>query len=88
MQDVRKFTTPAEENLLEISGLKQEYRYEFWVTASTSVGEGKATKSVIQRPDGPLGNVHYQTINIPVLCYLMMQYQIVCSSASQNRCLQ
>ncbi|XP_068085343.1 cell adhesion molecule Dscam1 [Anabrus simplex] len=34
----------------EASGLKKKERYEFWVTASTVIGEGQASKSVTLTP--------------------------------------
>ena len=32
------------------SNLKKKERYEFWVTASTIIGEGQPSKSVTQSP--------------------------------------
>lgn len=34
----------------EASGLKKKERYEFWVTASTIIGEGQPSKSVALSP--------------------------------------
>jgi Down syndrome cell adhesion molecule-like protein 1 len=34
----------------EASGLKKQASYEFWVTASTNIGEGQQSKSVILAP--------------------------------------
>jgi hypothetical protein len=33
-----------------MSGLQRKERYEFWVTASTAIGEGKPSKSVTISP--------------------------------------
>ena len=38
----------------EVRNLREGRRYEFWVTASTSIGEGQSTKVVSQTP-GPNG---------------------------------
>lgn len=34
----------------EASGLDKQYRYDFWVTASTNIGEGQASKIVTLSP--------------------------------------
>lgn len=34
----------------EASGLNKDGKYEFWVTASTNIGEGQTSKSVILSP--------------------------------------
>lgn len=36
----------------EASELKKKERYEFWVTASTIIGEGQPSKSVSLSPSG------------------------------------
>ncbi|GAB6033414.1 Down syndrome cell adhesion molecule-like protein 1 [Chamberlinius hualienensis] len=42
--------TPNVKNelLLEVKGLKRHVQYDFWVTASTSIGEGQSTKVISQ----------------------------------------
>lgn len=34
----------------EATGLDSKKRYEFWVTASTNIGEGQASKTVVLSP--------------------------------------
>jgi len=34
----------------EASGLVKQDPYEFWVTASTNIGEGQSTKSIVIAP--------------------------------------
>lgn len=34
----------------EASGLNKEGKYEFWVTASTNIGEGQPSKTVVLTP--------------------------------------
>lgn len=41
---------PAYQMSYEASGLKKKTRYEFWVTASTNIGEGQPSKSVKLSP--------------------------------------
>ncbi|CAL8111483.1 unnamed protein product [Orchesella dallaii] len=41
---------PNFQTTYEMSGLKRKERYEFWVTASTPIGEGSASKSVTISP--------------------------------------
>jgi hypothetical protein len=36
----------------EAAALKKKERYEFWVTASTVIGEGQPSKSVSLSPSG------------------------------------
>ncbi|GAB6020998.1 Down syndrome cell adhesion molecule-like protein 1 [Chamberlinius hualienensis] len=40
-------------NDYEISGLKNGFKYDFWVSASTMAGEGQSSKIVTQSPAGP-----------------------------------
>ncbi|XP_049771876.1 Down syndrome cell adhesion molecule-like protein Dscam2 [Schistocerca cancellata] len=49
-QDKDQFDIPAEQTYYTISHLELHHRYEFWVTASTLVGEGAASRRVIQVP--------------------------------------
>lgn len=35
----------------EVRGLTELQRYEFWVTASTIVGEGESTRPIVQTPN-------------------------------------
>lgn len=41
---------PPEQTHLVVNGLKQNKPYEFWVTASTIVGEGESSKRIIAIP--------------------------------------
>lgn len=45
-----KFTMSPSESFFEVKNLSQDYRYEFWVTASTSVGESVPSKVIAQHP--------------------------------------
>ncbi|GAB6021002.1 Down syndrome cell adhesion molecule-like protein 1 [Chamberlinius hualienensis] len=51
--DTKNHVIPSNVNDYEISGLKNIYQYEFWVTASTIAGEGQVSKTVTQTPSGP-----------------------------------
>uniref|UniRef100_T1J817 Down syndrome cell adhesion molecule-like protein Dscam2 n=1 Tax=Strigamia maritima TaxID=126957 RepID=T1J817_STRMM len=49
--EIRKFVVSSNKTLMyEIGNLKKNHQYEFWVTASTSVGEGASTKAITQIP--------------------------------------
>ncbi|XP_049947468.1 Down syndrome cell adhesion molecule-like protein Dscam2 [Schistocerca serialis cubense] len=48
--DKDQFDIPAEQTYYTISHLELHHRYEFWVTASTLVGEGAASRRVVQVP--------------------------------------
>ena len=51
VQDFHKETVPGDrEPLLEARRLLENQTYEFWVTASTAVGEGPPSVKVKQRP--------------------------------------
>ncbi|GAB6026763.1 Down syndrome cell adhesion molecule-like protein 1 [Chamberlinius hualienensis] len=51
-EDVSKHAIPATQSFFEANGLQFGGRYEFWVTASTTVGEGQSTRVVHQRTAG------------------------------------
>ncbi|GAB6033034.1 Down syndrome cell adhesion molecule-like protein 1, variant 2 [Chamberlinius hualienensis] len=53
-EDIEKFAVSASHLHYESSGLKKGYHYEFWVTASTSIGEGQSTRVVTFSPVGPV----------------------------------
>lgn len=46
----KKEKVPAYQMSFEASGLEMNKPYEFWVTASTNIGEGQQSKSVIAIP--------------------------------------
>lgn len=46
----KKEKVPAYQMSFEASGLEANKPYEFWVTASTNIGEGQQSKSVIAIP--------------------------------------
>jgi hypothetical protein len=50
-QKGKKQRVPAFQREYEASGLKPNVAYEFWVTASTVIGEGKKSKAVTQAPN-------------------------------------
>lgn len=52
LHDMTKHLVSSEYTLQEVWNLREGRRYEFWVTASTSIGEGQSTKVVSQIP-GP-----------------------------------
>ncbi|GAB6030896.1 Down syndrome cell adhesion molecule-like protein 1 [Chamberlinius hualienensis] len=47
------WSVPAELRQYEVPNLKENQKYSFWVTASTSAGDGEATKVVTLIPKGP-----------------------------------
>ena len=38
---------PQYQMMYDVSGLEKSKAYEFWVTASTNIGEGQASKSIV-----------------------------------------
>ncbi|XP_047103842.1 Down syndrome cell adhesion molecule-like protein 1 homolog [Schistocerca piceifrons] len=48
--DKDQYDIPAKQTNYTISHLELHHRYEFWVTASTLVGEGAASRHVVQVP--------------------------------------
>lgn len=42
---------PPSQMTYEASGLKNDGKYEFWVTASTNIGEGQPSKPVVLSPN-------------------------------------
>nr|XP_024214194.1 Down syndrome cell adhesion molecule-like protein Dscam2 isoform X43 [Halyomorpha halys] len=49
--DVRSQKIPPYQMTYEASGLNKDEKYEFWVTASTNIGEGRPSKPVILTPN-------------------------------------
>ena len=49
-EDARSQKVASYQLNYEASGLKKKERYNFWVTASTSVGEGEQSKTVTIAP--------------------------------------
>lgn len=47
----------------EAAKLSDKRRYDFWVTASTNIGEGQASKIVTLSPSVS-GKIHYYTPNV------------------------
>lgn len=43
-----KRTLPSHQTTYEAKGLQQQIEYQFWVTASTKVGEGQSSKVITQ----------------------------------------
>uniref|UniRef100_T1JD50 Down syndrome cell adhesion molecule n=1 Tax=Strigamia maritima TaxID=126957 RepID=T1JD50_STRMM len=53
-EDAMKHTAPPSALYHEISGLKTDQSYEFWVTAATMIGESSRSKMVSEAPQGPM----------------------------------
>lgn len=49
--DVRSQKVPPYQMTYEASGLNKDEKYEFWVTASTNIGEGRPSKPVVLTPN-------------------------------------
>lgn len=47
----------------EASGLDKQLRYEFWVTASTNIGEGEASKIVSLGPSARGNFIFFNSLN-------------------------
>ncbi|XP_024082571.1 Down syndrome cell adhesion molecule-like protein Dscam2 isoform X10 [Cimex lectularius] len=69
---------PAFQMTYEASGLNKDGKYEFWVTASTNIGEGQPSKSVILSPsvkvpariasfDGKFTATYKEDVKLPCL---------------------
>lgn len=60
----------------EASGLKKKARYEFWVTASTNMGEGQPSKSVSISPSTRGISVILVVffLKLIFLCYCFLKY--------------
>lgn len=50
-ENSRRVSVPSGQLYHEVRNLRSGQRYEFWVTASTSVGEGPPSKRAFQTPD-------------------------------------
>lgn len=50
-ENLRRVSVPSGQLYHEVRNLRSGQRYEFWVTASTSVGEGPPSKRALQTPD-------------------------------------
>uniref|UniRef100_T1JAL9 Down syndrome cell adhesion molecule-like protein Dscam2 n=1 Tax=Strigamia maritima TaxID=126957 RepID=T1JAL9_STRMM len=54
-EETKKHVVPANQNTFIALGLRKNRRHEFWVTASTLIGEGQSTKVVAQSPAAKVG---------------------------------
>uniref|UniRef100_T1JAL8 Down syndrome cell adhesion molecule-like protein Dscam2 n=1 Tax=Strigamia maritima TaxID=126957 RepID=T1JAL8_STRMM len=54
-EETKKHVVAANKSTLIAKGLRKNRRHEFWVTASTLIGEGQSTKVVAQSPVAKVG---------------------------------
>lgn len=48
--DNAKQTISSQHTVFEVKGIQSHIEYQFWVTASTKIGEGQSSKVVSQIP--------------------------------------
>ena len=58
-----KRNLPSQHTSFEAKGLQQHVEYQFWVTASTRVGEGQSSKVVAQVPTSRGNHIFIQLTN-------------------------
>lgn len=66
---------PATQTHFEARSLQPNSYYEFWVTSSTTVGEGQSTRVVKQLLGGPEGMFY-------IMSYYLISHRLVCNILS------
>ena len=62
-----KRNLPSQHTSFEAKGLQQHVEYQFWVTASTRIGEGQSSKVVAQVPTSRGNNI---------ITYILVNYSV------------
>uniref|UniRef100_T1JD47 Down syndrome cell adhesion molecule-like protein Dscam2 n=1 Tax=Strigamia maritima TaxID=126957 RepID=T1JD47_STRMM len=75
-----KYVIPASSLSYEVTSLKKTQRYEFWVTASTSAGEGPGSTVVTQIPNGPIVPARALSFSEPVLTAWKNNVKLLCEA--------
>uniref|UniRef100_T1IRM3 Down syndrome cell adhesion molecule-like protein Dscam2 n=1 Tax=Strigamia maritima TaxID=126957 RepID=T1IRM3_STRMM len=80
-RDIEKYSVSASELEFEVKTLNKKDRYEFWVTASTSLGEGQSTSVVSAATRGPPVAARIISFGGPVISPWRTNLELQCKAA-------
>uniref|UniRef100_T1JCP3 Down syndrome cell adhesion molecule-like protein Dscam2 n=1 Tax=Strigamia maritima TaxID=126957 RepID=T1JCP3_STRMM len=77
-EETTKVSVPDSMLRYESKGLSKNRRYEFWVTASTAIGEGESTRVTTQTTSGPLVSARIASFGNHVIVSWKQKLELPC----------